>query len=379
MAGSPVTRRESRRDRTSHEDRQQQLIYLGAAAIVIAVLVIVAIGVVMTVVLPPRAHVLTVGDRDFSASDVADRAIYLVASNSQAAQQDPATEGMESLIGQEVLFQVGAERVGEVTDQEVQDAIAQRLGLSVPPPPDAAPAATEDAGEGEGSTEDGAAGVEVTEEVTTVDPVETPEATPEGYTDEEYADTLAEYLRLVPIGRSELEGIVRAGIIEERLEEQLREELPESGDQLQLWAVPTNDRAAAQRLIDLVRGGTGFRDAAVEAGIAEDPEEGIEDLGWFAPTSLNDRVMPFVQDLQAGEVSEVVDDQNRIGFEVYFVAERTSDQPYQDEVKDQLARRAFNDWREEQETALEVERDLSDDEEDWIRGQVLDYLRERAG
>jgi hypothetical protein len=299
---------------------------------------------------------------------------------------------MESLIGQEVLFQVGAERVAEVTDEDIQDAIAQRLGLNprnaegdaeVTPEattdatpeatteatPDATPEATTDA------TPE--ASPEATTEATTE---ATPEATPlPGYTDEEYADALAAFLREAPISRTQLEEIVRAGIIEDRLEEMFREELPETGDQFLLWAVPTNDRAAAQRLIDLVRDGASFRGAAVEAGVIDDPEEGVQELGWFAPTSIDERVMPFVQDLQAGEVSEIVDDANRIGFEVYYVAERSSDLPYQEEVKDQLARRALNQWQDEQAEALAVERDLSEGEDDWIRDQVLDYVRERSG
>lgn len=370
MAGSGTSGR--RRDR-SHEDRQQRLIYLIAGGILAAVLVIVAIGVVFTVILPPRANVLTVGSESFTAREVADRAIYLVTSGNGNAQQNPAQEGMESIIGQEVLFQVGAERVAEVTDEDVQDAIAQRLGLN---PRDAeVPEATPEAT------------VDVAPEATPVTGEATAEATPEstpvpGYTDEEYANALAAFLREAPVSRRQLEEIVRAGIVEDRLEEMFREELPETGDQFLLWAIPTNDRAAAQQLIELVRGGTDFRDAVVEAGVADDPddpEEGVQEIGWFAPTSINDRVQPFVQDLQAGEVSDVVDDANRIGFEVYYIAERSSDLPYEEAVKDQLARRAFNQWQDEQAEALSVERDLSEGEDDWIRDQVLDYVRERSG
>lgn|GEM_PF-2422146 len=368
MAGSGTSGR--RRDR-SHEDRQQRLIYLIAGGVLAAVLIIVAVGVVLTVVLPPRANVLAVGSESFTAREVADRAIYLVTSGNGNAQQNPAEEGIESIVGQEVLFQVGADLVEPVTEEDIRDAIAQRLGLNPrnaeepEATPEGTPAATTDPTP-EGTTEG--------------TPEATPEATPlPGYTDEEYADALAAFLREAPISRRQLEDIVRAGIIEDRLEEMFRAELPETGDQFLLWAVPTNDRAAAQQLIDLVRGGASFRGAAVEAGIIEDPEEGVQELGWFAPTSINERVQPFVQDLQAGEISEVVDDANNIGFEVYYIAERSSDLPYQEEVKDQLARRAFNEWQDEQAIELAVARDLSEGEDDWIREQVLDYVRERTG
>ena len=375
MAGSGTSGR--RHNRSSNEDRQQRLIYLGVAGILGLVLVLVAVGVVLTVILPPRAHVLTVGSTEFTARDVADRAIYLVSSGNGNAQQDPATEGMESLIGESILFQVGAGLVEEVTDEEVQDAIAQRLGLNPRNPeveetPEATAEATTEA------TPEGTAAA--TPEATTATgetptPEVTPEPTPAGYTDEEYAEALASYLRTVEIGRLELENIIRAGIIEDRLEEKFRAELPEAGDQLNLWAVPTNDRAAAQELIDLVRGGMGFREAAVEAGITDSVDSGLQELGWFAPTSLNDRVSPAVVDLQTGEVSELVEDAAKVGFEVYFVEQRSADLPYEESVRDQLARRAFNQWKDEQETQLNVVRDLSDGEDDWIRDRVLDFLR----
>ncbi len=373
MAGSGTSGR--RHGRSSNEDRQQRLIYLGAASILGLVLILIAVGVLLTVILPPRAHVLTVGDRKFNARDVADRAIYLVSSGNGNAQRDPSTEGMESLIGESILFQVGAGLVDEVTDEDVQDAIARRLGLN---PRNPEPEATPEATATPDATPEGTA--EVTPEATTsTGETPTPEATSEptapGYTDEEYATALAAYLRSVEIGRRELENIVRAGLIEDRLEAKFRAELPEAGDQLELWAVPTNDRAAAQRLVDLVRGGASFRGAAVEAGIIENADEGVQELGWFAPTSLNDRVGPFVRDLQAGEVSEIVEDANKVGYEVYFVAERSSDLPYEEAVRDQLARRTFNQWKDEQETQLNAQRDLSNGEDGWIRDRVLDFLR----
>ena len=373
MAGSGTSGR--RHNRSSNEDRQQRLIYLGVAGILGVVLILVAVGVVLTVILPPRAHVLTVGSSEFTARDVADRAIYLVSSGNGNAQQDPATEGMESLIGESILFQVGAGLVEEVTDEDVQDAIAQRLGLN-PRNPE-----VEETPEAEATTE---GTPEATAEATTAagetaTPEVTPEPTPAGYTDEEYADALASYLRTVEIGRLELENIIRAGIIEDRLEEKFRAELPEAGDQLNLWAVPTNDRAAALRLIELVRGGMDFREAAVEAGVIDSPDSGIQELGWFAPTSLNDRVSPAVGDLQTGEVSEIVEDAAKVGFEVYFVEQRSTELPYEESVRDQLARRAFNQWKDDQETQLNVKRDLSPGEDDWIRDRVRDYLVERSG
>lgn len=299
---------------------------MGAAAVLIIVAAIVFVGLLLTWYLPPRAHVLTVGERDYNARAVADRAYYLATTGSGEAQRVPAQEATRSLIRQEILLQVAAPLVEEVTAEEVQEAIAQRLGLG------------------------------------------------EEWTAEGYATTLASYLQVAPITQRELERIVRAGIIEDRLEVMLSEALPEAGDQLHIIAAPTANRGAALALVEAVRGGADFREAAVELGVLDGPDD-VQDLGWFAPQALSDRVAPFVRDLQQGEISEPVDDANRVGFEVYYVVERTTDEPYQDRARDQLTRGAFNDWMREQEDLINVELNISASTEDWIRRQVQAALR----
>jgi parvulin-like peptidyl-prolyl isomerase len=299
---------------------------MGGAAVLIVVAAVVFVGVLLTWYLPPRAHVLTVGDRDYNARAVADRAYYLATTGSGEALRVPAQEATRSLIRQEILLQVAAPLVEEVTQAEVREAIAERLGLG------------------------------------------------EEWTDEAYATALAAYLQEAPITQRALESIVRAGIIEDRLEEMLSDELPEAGDQMHIIAARTTNRGAALSLVESVRGGADFREAAVELRVIGSEAE-IQDLGWYAPQALSDRVAPFVRDLQQGEVSEPVDDAGRVGFEVFYVSERTTDEPYEERVRAQLARGAFNDWLREQEDLIRVELSISDSTADWIRRQVQAALR----
>lgn len=308
------------------ESRERQWIYVGTAAVLAVVAVIVVVGLVMTWYLPPRAHVLTVGDRDFTARAVADRAYYLATSGNGNAQIRPADEGVNSLVRQEILLQVGSTLVDEVTEQDVRGAIAQRVGL-------------------------------------------------EGDTDEAYAEALAAYLRVAPIDREALEDLVRAGVIEDRLTEQFREDVPEAGDQMHLLAVQPQQRADAQALVDAVRGGQDFREAAVELGLAASEEE-VTEVGWYAPETLAESVRPSLESLQAGEVSDPVESQQNLGYAVYFVAERTVDQPYEDSVRDRLAQQALADFITDQEEAFDVQVDLSNDERRWITQQVQDDLQD---
>lgn len=324
MGGS---RSSGRRQQVTREERQRRLILLGSGAVLAIVAIIVAVGVILTWYLPPRAQVLTVGEEEFNARALVERASYLARVGNQQALRTPAEEAATSLIRQEVLLQVGAGQVDEVTDEDVRAAEAETLGLG------------------------------------------------EDHTDEDFAVELQNYLQATSLSRDEYARITRAGVIERRLEAQFQEELPETGDQMNLRRIATSSRGLAQSLIEAVRDGQDFVETAIELGLITDPEEEVQDLGWFAPVALPDRVAPMVADLQAGEISEPIDDSNRIGFEVYVVLERTADAPYEEVVRTQLTRRALDEWVDEQEATMRIERNLTSSDVDWIRRQVQAALR----
>ncbi len=330
MAGSQGSKARQRRSGSARESRERNWIFLASGAVLALVAVIVVAGLIVAWYMPPRALVLTVGSADFNASQVADRAVYLALTGNSNAQVQPADEGMNSLVRQQILLQVGQPMVGEVTEEDVRAAVAEQLGLA------------------------------------------------EGFDDEAYVSALADYLANVPITRSALEDIVRAGVVEERLTERFRGELPEAGDQAKIWAARTNDRALAQALVEAVRGGQGFVEAALETGVAE-TEEDLFDLGWYAPETLVERVQPAVSTLASGGITDPVNDADNVGFEVYFVEERTLDEPYEDAVRDRLAAEALDDFLVAQEEALQVERSVSSGERRWITQRVQARLAEAFG
>ena len=55
---------------------------------------------------------------------------------------------------------------------------------------------------------------------------------------------------------------------------------------------------------------------------------------------------------------------------MFYVSERTDEEPYVEAVRSQLAALALSDWMTEQEATLAVERSLSSSDDDWIRRQV---------
>jgi len=315
-----VARSGGRRQQASHEDRQQRLIFMGVGAVLALVLVIVVIGLITAWYLPPRAHVLTVGDREFTARDVADRGTYLVSAGSPLAQQDPAGEGLESLLREQVLLQAGPAVVGEATDDDVYASLAETFELG------------------------------------------------EDYTNELVDAQLEGSLEVTVLDRQQLFDLVRAGVIEDRLIEQFEADLPEVGDQLHLMVVRTGSPAEAQELVDAVRGGADFTETAVEMGLAT-AEQGPGLVGWYAPTTLPERLASLVE-LPEGGIADPIEDASRVGYEVFYVSERTDDDPYVESVRSQLAALALTDWMDEQEATLTVERSLSSSDADWIRRQV---------
>lgn len=319
MAASRQSKAFHRREQESREARVRRLTLLGVGGVLGLVAVIVVAGLIWGVWLPPREHVLTVGSRSFNAGEVADHATFLVRSGNSNAAGDPQV-AMDDLIRREVMFQAGAAEVGEVTDADIRAEISERLGMA------------EDA------------------------------------TDEQYGQALGDYLLSTGTTRGELDSVVRFLVLEERLQEKFKAEVPESGDQMDVLRVATNDRARAEALRQAVLDGEDLRDAAVAAGVYTDRTQA--EVGWFSPETLPERVRDAISALRVGGVSDVLDDENQVGFEIYAITTRTATEPYQEAVRDQLAALRYQEYVDAKREELGVTEDLSDSERAWILDQV---------
>lgn len=319
MAASRQSKAFHRREQQTREERVRRLTFFGVGGVLALVGVIVVAGLIWGVWLPPREHVLTVGSRSFNAGQVADHAALLVRTGNTNAAGDPQV-AMDDLIQREVMFQAGAAEVDEVTDADIRAEISERLGMA------------EDA------------------------------------TDEQYGQALGDYLLSSGMSRAEMESVVRYLVLEERLREKFKAEVPESGDQMDVLRVATNDRARAEALREAALNGEDLRDAAVAAGIYTDRTQA--EAGWFSPETLPERVRDQINALSVGGVSDVLDDANQVGFEVYAITARTATDPYQEAVRDQLATLRFGEYVEAKRDELGVTEDLSDSERTWILDQV---------
>jgi hypothetical protein len=375
------------RERRPGASRRQQggldaerLIYLGAGAVLVLVALIVIAGLYVTRWLPPRAEVLMVEDRTYTASEVADRGAYLaVFEQGIASVESAARDTLDRLLEEETLRRRGPALVGEVTERDLQRELRARLGFDAG---DLAEEAT--ATPGPEGTATPAAGVTATPEATatsaataTATPTATPAptATLTPFDQEEFAKDYQAFLQQTGLSRRQFERIVEAQIIRERLELHFDGQVGESGPQVNLARIRVRDFALAEAIRSEVAEGTDFAEQAQRHSVDELAEDGGE-IGWRAIEQLDPAVTEAVSGLEAGEVSEPV----QVGalWELYLVQERDEEREFDPLVRLALVERRIEDWLDGEQQALSMQEDLSDGEANWIRDQVVGRAREIA-
>jgi hypothetical protein len=301
------------------QDRSQRLVFLVAGSAIALILLIVLVGVIFTVVLPPRAEVLQVGGRTFTAAEVARRAEFAVRfGNDSAAFADPARVGIDRLVREETMRRAAPALVGEVSAEDLDAELHRRLGLA------------EDA------------------------------------EDQRFAESYRDFLREIPITRREYEAIVVAQMLQTRLDEHFRGGLPETVEQIHLMVARHGDREVMEAFREAILAGADFEEAAEEHGLSEDA---ALDLGWAIPEVVVEHARTAVAEAEEGGITEVFADPRSPAFEVFYVAERATDRPLEDAVKAQLVSRQMTAFFEEQRDALGVREDLIGSE-GWIRDRV---------
>jgi hypothetical protein len=339
-----------------------QRIYIGVGAVLGLAAILILVGMYWTIYRPPRAHVLTVADHSYNATDVVDRGVYLAFYEGGAGSiADLARDTVDVLIEDEALRVVGPTTVDPVTPEDIRHELDIDLGLvEDDPTPEATSEAT------------GTATATPTPEPTaTSEPTASPTVDAQAF-----ADALTAFLRDAGLDRDEYEAIIEARLYRERLRDHFTEEVGTSGAQVRLQRIRVSTPLAADQVIEDLEGGADFAELATEQSVAEEDGEGGE-IGWTVPELQSDDVQAAIADLEAGEWSEPI----AVGlfFEIYRVAEVAEDREYEDAVRSSLAGLRLDDWLEEAIATLEVDEDLSADEESWINDHVLSDVTSRLG
>ena len=367
-----------RRERDQRARRNERFAIIAVStALSVATLVVLA-GLYVTQYRPPRAHVLSAGETNYQAAEVARRTAYEMRFGDLSGGIGEAVPETLTVLEEQALVLARAPaRVGEVADEDVTQWLRVHLGFAPPeevPDVPAAGDATADAGDpddavGDGTPDAAAAGDgDTADGALEEDPGE--EAT-------RFASALADWLRHVDLPKDEYDLVVAAGILRDRLLDQFRTEIGEAADQLRVSRIRLADRGGAEDVRALLLEGADFAEIASErSGEAQYAARG-GDLGWLPVGSLSDIARAALEGVDAGSISEVVE--TELFFDIYLVVEREEARPFDAAQAEALVTSRWDEWLLAQRAIVAVERDLSDGEERWILDRVVSSLSSGGG
>ena len=314
----------SRREREERDRRRERLVIYGVVAALVVAALVVLVGLYTTQYQPPRAHVLSVGSRDYNASDIARRALY------EMRYGDAGLSGFDTAVSEtldliedtEIVLARAPALVGEVPGDEVRADLHVRLGLE------------EDADEGA------------------------------------FVEALAERLSDSRLSREELEEIISAGILVERLRDAFVDEYGDATPQVLLSRIRVADEAAAEDIGGRLDAGADFAEVADE--LAPDGAGG-GDIGWLPVAALSPAARDALADLPLDAVSAIVRD--GLFYDVYLVRDRDEARAIDEDQRESLGEARFLEWIEDERASVEVDVDLSPGEERWILDRLISDLR----
>ena len=313
----------SRREREERDRRRERLVIYGVVGVLSVAVLVVLLGLYFTQYLPPRAHILTVGNAEYDASAVARRALYEMRFGDEGLSgfDTAVDETLELIQNAEIVLARAPAIVGEVSDDDVRADLSVRLAL------------------------------------------------PEEATDAEFAEGLAEMLRESRLSRDELNAIVRANILVGRLRDAFVDEYGEAAPQVLLSRIRVADEAAAEEISRQLGEGADFASLADERNSGGLPGG---DLGWLPLAALPPEARGAVEGLEAGTVSAIVRDGPL--YDVYLVRERDEARAIDEDQRESLGATGFLEWLEAEREHVEVVEDLSPGEERWILDRLISDL-----
>ena len=316
----------SRREREERARRRERLVIYGVVGVLAVAVLVVLLGLYFTQYLPPRAHVLSVGDADYDASAVARRALYEMRYGVEGLSgfDVAVSETLDLIEDTEVVLARAPGVVGEVSADDVRADLLERLALE-------------------------------------------PEAT-EG----EFVDALAEMLTDSRLSRSELEEIVTANILVGRLRDAFVDEYGEVTPQVLLSRIRVADEAAAEEIREQAVGGADFAELADERSSDAASTGAGGDIGWFPLAALPREARSAVAELPPEALSAIVRDGPF--YDVYLVRARDNARAIDEVQRASLGAARFAEWLEAERRTVEVDVDLSPGEERWILDRLISDL-----
>jgi hypothetical protein len=317
----------TRRERERRVRRNERIVTYGAVFVLVVATAIVMFGLYFTRYAPPRAHVLTVGDSDYNAAEVLRRVVYeMLVNGMTVSTASVVPDTFRVLEDQEIVIARAPAIVGGITEDDVEMKLREQVGIT-------------DSGDSAES---------------------------------DFTDALASLLSIIDLSRDEYELVIEVEILTERLDEQFRLEIGEDAEQLRAARIRLMDHDSAEDVRAQLLEGADVTELSAEYGVASESKQTGSGLGWLPLSLFSDAAQGPLADLEVGEVSKVVVD--GAFFDVYLVNERDQARLLSAENLDSLIALRRSAWLDEHRGFVIVERDLSDDEEEWIINRLIDKV-----
>jgi foldase protein PrsA len=152
-------------------------------------------------------------------------------------------------------------------------------------------------------------------------------------------------------------------ILRRKLEDQIRETVPASGEQVHARHILVDDEALARQILERLRSGEDFAALAAEFSTDTSNKDEGGDLGWFGRGMMVSEFENAAFALEPGQLSEPV--QTQFGWHIIRVDEKDANRPLEGQALQTAQSNAFQKWLDDQKANHHVERLLTTDMIDW--------------
>ncbi len=322
----PVRRRPS--TRLDAERRNQVLLVVLAAGVVIAALGIALFGYYQTNIAPKGEPVLQVEDRSFSLGYFERRARYEVRNGNTTLLASPenSPDRLIDLVQQEELIRRGAREKGIIlTEEDIDREIGRRRNVL-------------------------------------------PETDREAF-----AAAYRQAVRESGLATSDFRDLVAADLLESRLKQKFQDELPPTAEQVRYRMIEVATHEEAQAVLDRLNAGEDFAALAAEVSTDVSSKDKGGERPWAARGTQDQALEEVLFSLEPGQRSGITD--TGAGAVIVEVLERQADREVTAEQRLELADQAFEQWLEDLRARTRILVLLDEDQ----TRSILEALADEAG
>ncbi len=174
----------------------------------------------------------------------------------------------------------------------------------------------------------------------------------------EIGESYQRWLEQIRLSDAEYRRVVETALLGDRLKDYFaQEEVPDEVEHVHLHLIPLDTEAAANEVLDRLRGGEDFAVLANQFSVIDDIGEANGDVGWV-PRGIFPEMDDVAFNLGIGNVSDLVATSQ--GYYILKVTGYAESMPVVDEYRTELGRSKFESWlREQMETNVEEYLDQS--------------------